>query len=162
MQFIKSRLLKVSDLQKKLVCLDIESIAACLVGERNVNGIVKIDEELLETFGLEEFKEFYEYICSQDHIKDFAESNDIFLDPSLSHVVYRRLKSTLKELIWNPKMIEIFERCIHIVTKDGKVTPLHQSKDLEMANKPTKEGLGKLMMLKKSPRGNRFLLLEMF
>ena len=133
--------LKLSDVQKKLACLDIESIIGWLVGDRNIHGIVKIDEELLETFGLEEFKEFYEYVCGQDHIKDFAESNDILLDPSVSHVVYRRLKSTLKEFIWNPKMIEIFARCIHTVTKDGQVIPLDQSKNLEMANKTARKAL---------------------
>ena len=47
-------------------------------------------------------------------------------------------------------MIEIFARCIRIVTKDGQVIPLDQSKNLEMANKTAKESLGKLMLMKKA------------
>ncbi len=81
---IKIRINEVSERQRLIVCMDFDSIVKLVVGERNQNGLVKINEGALESFGTEEFRLFYHHVCSQRHIRELAELKDLMLDPSLS------------------------------------------------------------------------------
>ncbi|MCP4801188.1 MAG: hypothetical protein GY893_14695 [bacterium] len=123
---LKARLANVSRMQKKLTSMDLDSIIGHVTGKRNASGCVKIDEAALEHYGHDEFKEFFAYVCSQDHVQTLATSKDVILDPSLSHVIHRKLKVVLKELVWHPKYIDLLVDCLKVVREDG-TTVLLQS-----------------------------------
>ena len=116
---IKSRLAKVSGIQHKLVCMDLDQLVGCMAGERNKQSVVRIDEAKLEHFAKEEFKDFYEYVCTQNHVQKLAEHKELNLEPALAHVIHRKLKETLKMLIWDPNYIDILAECLKVIKKDG-------------------------------------------
>ena len=97
---IKSRLAKVSGIQHKLVCMDLDQLVGCMAGECNKQSVVRIDEAKLKHFAKEKFKDFYEYVCTQNHVQKLAELKELNLEPALAHVIHRKLKETLKMLIW--------------------------------------------------------------
>lgn len=114
------RFAKISPMQEKLAALDVDSIINCLTGQRNDNGIVKVDETVLEDYGKEDFGCFYEHVCEQNHVKDLALTTDMIVDPNLSHVVHRKFKLFLRDLIWNPKYIDILSACLVVENDGGK------------------------------------------
>ena len=121
---IESRMVKVSDVQRRLVCMDLDQLIGCITGERKSHNVVKIDEAKLEHLAQEEFKEFYEYVCTQDHVKQLAEQRELNLQPSLSHVTHRKLKETSKMLIWDPDFIDTLAKCLKVIKEDGTTMPL--------------------------------------
>ena len=96
----------VSDMCKYLTAFDLESLFCLFVGERT-NGKPSVSEVELEEFGAEFFKKFVEYVCSQKHVAAAVEEVFIEIDPRLSHVIYRRLKQTLKKILWDMKQIAV-------------------------------------------------------
>eukprot|EP00794_Sanderia_malayensis_P018386 gene18386-20236_t len=127
---LKTRLLEVTPLQKTLIAMDIDSIVSLVPGRRNEKGIVKIHEAALEKFGDVEFEKFYKYICSQKHIVKLADSKDIITEPALSHAAHRKLKNVLKDIIWNPKQLDLLMTCLLVVSGD-KLVPLCKAFDKE-------------------------------
>lgn len=93
----------VTELQHILVSVDIDKIVENLCGKRGQKGIISIDENALEQFGSEDFRRFFAYVCSQKHVKQLTENEELMLQPGLSHVIHRRLKVALKDYVWNPK-----------------------------------------------------------
>ncbi|CAB3982578.1 Hypothetical predicted protein [Paramuricea clavata] len=82
-----------------LTCLDLESIITLLCGKRR-DGKPCINEGDLEEYGTEGFKAFISHICSITHVKLAIEDGAIDLDPQLSHIVHRKLKQALKDILW--------------------------------------------------------------
>lgn len=128
---LKSRLAYVSRMQKILISMDLDSIIGHVTGKRNASGCIKIDEAALEHYCHDEFKEFFAYVCSEDHVQNLATSKDIIIDPSLSHVIHRKLKVVLKELVWHPKHINLLVDCLKVVREDGTTILLQSYLDEE-------------------------------
>ena len=93
----------VTELEHILVSIDIDKIIEHLCGKRSKHGIISIDKNALEQFGSEDFREFFAYVCSQKHVEQLTENEDLMLQAGLSHVIHWRLKVALKDYIWNPK-----------------------------------------------------------
>ena len=94
----------VSTMCDNLTCLDLESLVQLLCGERH-NGKIIIDEGNLEVFGEAGFKALLLYICKQDHIVSAINDGELEIDPGLSHVLHKKLKQSLKHIIWEKKEI---------------------------------------------------------
>ena len=94
----------ISPMQNDLTSLDLDSIVSLQMGSRSANGIVRIDEAALECFKTEEFRRVFQFICSLRHAQRLA-LKDVTFAPTLSSAVYRKLKMTIKELVWNPKWL---------------------------------------------------------
>ena len=92
----------VADMCTSLLCLDFETIITLLCGSRQ-NGKPVLNEVKLEEFGKDGFKRFIEYVCRQDHIQTAIKDGVLELEPGLSHVLHRKLKQVLKEIIWEKK-----------------------------------------------------------
>eukprot|EP00112_Aurelia_sp_Birch-Aquarium-sp1_P025226 Seg8290.1 transcript_id=Seg8290.1/GoldUCD/mRNA.D3Y31 product="hypothetical protein" protein_id=Seg8290.1/GoldUCD/D3Y31 len=164
---IKSRMAKVSDMQHKLVCMDLDQLVGCITGERNRQSVVKIDEAKLEHFAQEEFKEFYEYVCTQDHVQKLAEQRELNLEPALSHVIHRKLKEALKMLIWDPNFIDTLAKCLNVIKKDGTTELLSRSFDGKNACKAesVRDELGLLQRFKiceTTSKGGSFIFPNMY
>ncbi len=93
----------------------LESLVMLLCGKRR-DGKVVIDEGDLEEFGEVGFKVFIAYICQQGHIQIAIREGEINLDPRLSHVLYRKFKQLLKDMIWEKK--EIMINWFRVISKD--------------------------------------------
>ena len=57
----------------------------------------------LEEFGRDGFKRFLELVCRQDHIQSAIQDGILQLEHGLSHVLHRKLKQTLKQIVWENK-----------------------------------------------------------
>ena len=69
----------------------------------------------LEELGKDEFKRFMECVCRQDHIQMAIKDGVLELEPGLSHVLHRKLKQVLKEIIWEKK--DLMVRWFSVVKK---------------------------------------------
>eukprot|EP00794_Sanderia_malayensis_P004468 gene4468-5062_t len=123
---LKSHLANVSRMQSQLRSMDLDTIIGHMTGDRNDKGCVKIDEAALEHYSHDEFKELFAYVCYQDHLQALALSKDMITDPSLSHVIHRKLKVFLKELVWHPKYIDVLVDCLKVVKEDGMAVLLRK------------------------------------
>lgn len=92
----------VPDMCKYLTAIDLESLFSLLVGERR-NGKPLISEAKLEEFGTDFFKKIVEYARSQEHVAAAIEEGLVEIDSRLSHVIHRKLKQALKDVLWNKK-----------------------------------------------------------
>eukprot|EP00794_Sanderia_malayensis_P004346 gene4346-4925_t len=144
----KIRIQEVNQLQKVMLCMDLDSIVKLVVGERNKNGFVKINEGALESYGAEEFRLYYQHICSQRHIRELAELKDLMLDPSLSHVVHRALKNFLKDLFWNPNNLCLLMKCILVLSEKDQLVPITRIFEKEVVEDLTalKKKVGQLQV----------------
>ena len=97
-----------------LLCLDFETIITLLCGSRQ-NGKPVLNEVKLEEFAKDRFKRFIEYVCRQDHIQTAIKDGVLELEPGLSHVLHRKLKQVLKEIIWEKK--DLMVRWFSVVKK---------------------------------------------
>ena len=111
----------ISPMQNDLTSLDLDSIVSLQVGSRSANGIVRIDEAALECFKTEEFRRVFQFICSLPHVQRLALKEDVTFAPALSSAVYRKLKMTIKELVWNPKYIDVFAKFVKVVKSANNV-----------------------------------------
>ena len=107
-----------SYLQSALVSLDLDTLFNLLCGKRSENGKVEIDEAALELFGVDKFREFYRFVCSQNHVRKLQESDDLLLNHALSHVVHRKLKMAMKEFLWQPQYNGIISEWFVILKSD--------------------------------------------
>lgn len=58
----------------------------------------------LQEYGHDEFKQFFTYVCSLEHVKLLdIENEQVDFHPTLSGVVHRRLKQALKIFVWGNK-----------------------------------------------------------
>ena len=110
----------VPDMCKYFTAIDLECLFCLLVGTRR-NGKPSISEAKLEEFGAEYFKKIMEYVCSQEHVAATIKEGSIDIDSRLSHVIHRRLKQTLKNILWNMK--ETMVNWFYVVKKE-KLKPL--------------------------------------
>ncbi len=147
---IKIRINEVSEMQRLMVCMDFDSIVKLVVGERNQNGLVKINEGALESFGTEEFGHFYHHVCSQRHIRELAELKDLMLDPSLSQVVYRALKNVLKDLFWNSRNLCLLMKRILVLSDKDQLLSISSILEKEVLEDLTalKRKVGQLQVLR--------------
>ena len=95
---------------EKLTCLDIELIISLLCVERR-RGKSCINEGDLEEYGAEGFGAFLSPFCSIEHVKLAIEDGVIDLDPQLTHILHRKFKQVLKDILWEDTktMINWFE-----------------------------------------------------
>ena len=109
-----------SNMQSIPCCIDIDSIVNLLVGVRKVNGYPSLlkEEEFVE-FGREDFKTFFNYICSLQHVKNLAENHftELKLKGVYSDEILANLKNTLKVILWTPKHIHILSQWLKFITK---------------------------------------------
>ncbi len=84
---------------------------------------------------------FFSYICSQEHVKELVESKEMTLYLSASHVVYRRLKTTLRTSVWERKFLEVLVNCFTVIRNDGKTAPLKSIEKISEKMKEANEGL---------------------
>ena len=111
-----------SPMQNDLTSLDLDSIVSLQVGSRSANnGIVRIDEAGLECFKTEEFQRVFQFICSLRHVQRLALKEDVTFVPALSSVVYRKLKTTIKELVWNPNYIDVLAKFVRVVKSTNNI-----------------------------------------
>lgn len=114
---------------RHLKCLDLASLLRLICGER-CNGKVIINKGDLEEFGNAGFKAFLEYICLQDHIKVAIVEGELDLDPRPSHVLYRKLKQALKNIIWENEIMVLWFR----VFSNKKLLPVSKMHVLGSSN----------------------------
>ena len=105
----------VADMCTTLLCLDFETIITLLCGSRQ-RGKAVLNEVKLEEFGKNKFKRFIEYVCRQDHIQSAIKDGVLALEPDLSHVLHRKLKQTVKQIIWENK--DIMVKWFSVVKKE--------------------------------------------
>ena len=79
-------------------CLDLENILTLLCGKRR-HGQPCINEADLEEYGAEDFKSFISHVCSMEHVKLSIEDGTVVLNPRLSHILYRKLKQGIKDIL---------------------------------------------------------------
>ncbi len=96
----------VSDMCNYLTAIDLENLFCLLVGER-LNGKPSVSEAELEEYGREFFKKFIEYVCGQKHVAAAVKEGLLEIDPRLSHVIHRKLKQALKNILWDMKEISV-------------------------------------------------------
>lgn len=90
---------------------------------RTATGVVKIDEAKLEEYGKEGFSHFFAHVCKMLHVQSLACEDDLNFNPKLSHVVHRRLKTALKDLIWHEQFQALMSRWFSVVdAATGKIT----------------------------------------
>ena len=89
-------------------------------GKVMVNGYPSLlkEEEFVE-FGREDFKTFFNYICSLQHVKNLAENHftELKLKGVYSDEILANLKNTLKVILWTPKHIHILSQWLKFITK---------------------------------------------
>eukprot|EP00794_Sanderia_malayensis_P008323 gene8323-9214_t len=102
---------------------------------RSPNETHVIGKAALQEFGNAQFEEFYDHSCSQKHVQELAESKDIIVDPALSHVVHRRLKNVLKNLIWDSKYINVLVECLLVLADDDTLVPFAKAFEKEKETK---------------------------
>ena len=59
---------------------------------------------------------FFAHVTAQKHIR----AEDLIINPHLSHVVHRKLKSFLKDLIWHPDYGNVLAKCLHVMKENGE------------------------------------------
>lgn len=111
----------VSSMCSLLKCFDLEEIFVLLCGERQ-RGKPVIKEIELEQFGNENFRKFMAHVCSLNHIRSAIQDGTLEMEPALSHVIYRKLKQTLKYLLWERK--DVILHWFQLVTKKNDLKPL--------------------------------------
>jgi hypothetical protein len=76
----------------------------------------------LEEYGKEEFSKFFSHVCTMPHVKKLIHNEEILTDAKLSHVVHRRLKVALKDVIWRPKFQAVMWQWFSVLNEaTGKV-----------------------------------------
>ena len=113
-----------------LTCLDLENIIILLCGKRR-QGKPCINEGDLEEYGAGGFKAFISHVCRIQHVKLAIEDGTIDLDPRLSHILHRKLKQGLKDLLWLDReiMINSFDCVPSVITEKTKPLSSVISKD---------------------------------
>jgi hypothetical protein len=108
-----------SNLQSILACIYIDCIVNLLVGVRKLSGYPSLlkEEEFVE-FGREDFKQFFKYICSLQHVKELAENHftELKLKCVYSDKILTNLKNTLKIILWTPNHVHILSRWLKFIT----------------------------------------------
>jgi hypothetical protein len=101
--------LRVASSSKPLVdiltCLDLDNIVKLLCGKRLKTGKIKLElgEGELEKYGVENFTNFFTYVCSQPHIqclKDAEGNEESLFDPALANTVFHKFKQGLRRFLW--------------------------------------------------------------
>ncbi|CAB3997079.1 Hypothetical predicted protein [Paramuricea clavata] len=116
---------------KHFTAIDLECLFCLLVGTRR-NGKPSISEAKVEEFGAEYFNKIMEYVCSQEHVAAALKEGSLNIDSRLSHVIHRRLKQTLKNILWNMK--ETMVKWFYVVKKE-KLTPTIMAQDQPFVKK---------------------------
>jgi hypothetical protein len=117
----------LSSLQHTLTCMDIDTLVNLLVGKRNnACGYPSlIHEDDFVEYGKREFKKFYNYVCSLDHVKELAENHftELKLRTVYSDEILAKLKNTLKIILWTPQHLQILSSWLTFLTvgKKGQV-----------------------------------------
>ena len=107
-------------MQNDLTSLDLDSIVSLQVGSHSANGIVRIDKAALECFKTKEFQRVFQFICSLHHVQRLA-LKDVTFVPASSSIVYCKLKTTIKELFWNPNYIDVLAKFVRVVKRTNNV-----------------------------------------
>ncbi|CAB3976872.1 Hypothetical predicted protein [Paramuricea clavata] len=96
----------------------------CYVVKGEMASHACINEGDLEEYGTEGFKAFISHICSITRVKLAIEDGAIDIDPRLSHIVHRKLKQALKDILWQDRetMINWFDYVPSEIS--GKIKPL--------------------------------------
>ena len=131
----------LSSLQHTLTCIDIDSLINLLIGQRNTCGYpsLKREDDFVEN-GKKEFKKFYTYACSLNHVKELAENHftQLKLRPVYSDEVLTKLKNTLKIILWTPQYMRTLSRWFSFLTvgDKGKVisSNLHIKCTIDLVN----------------------------
>lgn len=91
----------IKDLAK---CLDLESLISGLCAFRYEHGNLRIEHEerrMWELIGEAEFADFFKTVCQLPHVQQLVQkSPDLDLLPHSSGIVYRKLKKTLRAMVW--------------------------------------------------------------
>ena len=87
-----------------LTCLDLDNIMKLLCGKRLKTGKIKLElgEGELEKYGVENFCNFFKYVCSQHHIqrlKDAEDNEESLFDPALANIVFHKFKQGLRQFL---------------------------------------------------------------
>lgn len=113
----------LSTLQHTLSCIDIDSLIELLVGERKSSGYPSLsrEDEFVEC-GRDDFKKFYTYICSLNHVRELAENHftELKLRPVYCDEVLAKLKNVLKVVMWTPRHVHILSGWLTCVTVGAK------------------------------------------
>ena len=108
---------------KSLTCMDMDSLINLLIGQRNTCGYpsLKREDDFVES-GKEEFKKFYTYVCSLNHVKELTENHftQLKLRPVYSDEVLTKLKNTLKIILWTPQYMRTLSRWFSFLTVGDK------------------------------------------
>ncbi|CAB4024924.1 Hypothetical predicted protein [Paramuricea clavata] len=102
----------LSSLQHTLTCMDMDTLVNLLVGKRNkACGYLSLthEDDFVE-YGKREFKKFYNYVCSLDHVKELVENHftELKLRTVYSDEILVKLKNnTLKIILWTPLHLQI-------------------------------------------------------
>ena len=106
-------------MQNNLTCPDLDCIISMLVGRRTTSGIIQIDEAALENYGSEEFERVFAFICSLKHVQLLSVSEDVSFVAALSHVIHRKIKTAMKELVWQPQHVDVLGKFAKVVDSKG-------------------------------------------
>ena len=68
-----------------------------------------------------EFQKVFEFVCSLRHVQSLALKEDVNFVPALSGIVYCKLKTTIKELLWNPKYIDVLANFVRVMKSANNV-----------------------------------------
>ena len=76
-----------------------------LCGKRLKTGKIKLElgEGELGKYGVENFSNFFKYVCSQPHIqclKDAEGNEESLFDPALANIVFYKFKQGLRQFLW--------------------------------------------------------------
>ena len=87
-----------------LTCLDLDNITKLLCGKRLKTGKIKLDlgEGELEKYGVDNFCNFFTYVCSLPHIqrlKDAEGNEESLFDPALANTVFHKFKQGLRQFL---------------------------------------------------------------
>ena len=103
----------LSSLQTTLMCIDIDSLISLLVGKRKSNCYPDLTkEDTFVAYGKDSFSLFYTYVCAQSHVKQLAENHftELKLKSVYSDEILRKLKETLKIVLWTPKHADVLSK----------------------------------------------------
>ena len=93
-------------------CLDLHSLVSMLCGLRAEAEQNPYDLVLLCLYGLEEFKEIYNYVSSIPHLT----SRNLSFHPALAQQQYDKIKSTVASIIWGDNFQEIGSTLFKIIS----------------------------------------------
>ena len=74
---------------------------------------------MLENHGSEEFERVFAFICSLKHVQLFSASEDVSFVAALSHVINRKIKTSMKELVWQPQHVDVLGKFAKVVDSKG-------------------------------------------